>query len=192
MIPQQRIFRTQALQQYARSREKTVLPRIVAPPVFLCCWLLLGLLFLATVLIWRVHTPVYAVVFGALVKQHPASHQAAGGLEVVIFVPATPAPEIQVGDSITLQVVLTRQNLRGTIAEAIPGVMTPDEARQRYALTGDLALVIRQPSVVFRVSLGSTLPPGVVPGSSVSAQMRVGSQSILSLLPMLLQGFLGD
>ncbi len=160
MIPRQSLFRAQALRQYAQGREKTVLPRIVAPPVFLCCWLLLGLLVLATSLAWQVRVPVYAVAFGALLSQRPPNQQAAQRMEAILFVPATPAPEVKVGDSITLQAVLSGQQLSGTIARVIPSVITPDEARQQYALTGDLALVITQPSVVLQVALSATVPTG--------------------------------
>lgn len=36
MMSRQPLFRAQAFQHYARGREKTVLPRFVAPLVFLC------------------------------------------------------------------------------------------------------------------------------------------------------------
>lgn len=191
MISRQHLFRSQALAHYAASREKTVLPRIVTPPVFLCGWLLLGLLLLGTTLAWQAQVPLYAVAAGALLHPQPVSQQTASGLEALLFVPATPAPQLHVGEPITIQVVLTGEPFTGTIVTIVPGVVTPDEARQDYALTGDLALVITQPSVVVQVALGPTLPVDAMEDLSISAQVQVGSQSVLSLLPTLLHGFLG-
>ena len=90
-----------------------------------------------------------------------------------------------------MRTVLSGQQISGTIVRVMPGIMTPAEARQQYALTGDPALVITQHSVVLQVALSASLPTGIVPDSSISAQVRVGTQSVLSLLPKLLQGFLG-
>ncbi|HLV98271.1 MAG TPA: hypothetical protein VKT82_06290 [Ktedonobacterales bacterium] len=191
MISRQHLFRSQALEHYARSREKTVLPRVVTPPVFLCCWLLLGLLLLATTLAWQAQVPIYAAVGGAVLETQPTSQQTTNGLEAIIFVPATPAPQIHVGDQITLAVVLTGETFTGTIATVEPGVMTPDDARQRYALSGDLALVITQPSVVVQVALRPMPPADVTAGLSITTQVQVGAQSVFSLLPTFLSGFLG-
>jgi streptogramin lyase len=190
MIRRQSLFRAQALRQYTQGREKTVLPRIVAPPVFFCCWLLLGLLLLTTSLAWQVQVPIYSAAFGELVQQ-PSSQRSTKGWEAILFVPAISAPEVQAGDAITLQIVLSGQQLSGMIAHVSPGVITPDEARRQYDLQGDLALVITHPSVVLQVALSASLPPGMIADSSVSAQVQVGSQSVLSLLPTLLHGFLG-
>jgi hypothetical protein len=54
MVPRRPLFRAQALQQYTWIREKAVLPRLVAPSVFFCFWLLPGQLLLETVLVWQV------------------------------------------------------------------------------------------------------------------------------------------
>ncbi|MBO0778119.1 MAG: hypothetical protein J2P37_04755 [Ktedonobacteraceae bacterium] len=47
------IYRSEALEYYSRGGEKDVLPRVIAPPVFLWLWLLLGLCIAGViVLIW--------------------------------------------------------------------------------------------------------------------------------------------
>ncbi|HLV97309.1 MAG TPA: hypothetical protein VKT82_01410 [Ktedonobacterales bacterium] len=185
MISPRRLFRAQALEQYAKGREKDVLPRAVAPPVFLFLWMLLGLLVTATVLAWQTHVPTYALASGVLVQQ------TGGGTMAVVFVPASPPPTLQVGQRITLQLAVTGQQFNATIATVEPGVMTPEAARAQYQLTGDLVLVVTQPSVVVTVHWGSAVPAAVFAGSSVNAQVQVGSRSLLSLLPDLLQGTLG-
>jgi hypothetical protein len=184
-------YRTRALQRYARSREKTVLPRFVTPPVFLCCWLLLGLLLLATVLAWQVQVPIYQGASGVLLNDLSSSQQGTNGWQALLFVPATPKSDLHIGASVTVQIVLTGESFVGTIAAVLPGVLTPEQARQRYALAGDGALVITQPSLVVQLTGGLTVPSDVIAGLSVSAQVPIGNQSLLSLLPHLLSGLLG-
>ncbi len=192
MSARRHFFRQEALEHYARSRERDILPRSVAPPVFLLFWGLLLLLLAATVLAWQVQAPVSADAAGFIGQNGQASASPGGNAAAVLFVSANAAAALRAGQSITVQVALTGQTLSGTIATVGVSVLTPDEARQQYALTGDLALVIRQPSVVVILDLGSALPPGVVVGSSVMAQVQVGTQSLLSLLPGLLKGLWGD
>jgi hypothetical protein len=191
MISRQPLFRAQALQQYAQGREKAVLPRFVAPPVFLCLWLLLSLLLLTTALAWHIRLPAYTRASGVLVADLPANQQAAGNMQAILFVPATHTQELRVGTSFTMQIILTGESLVGTIVRVQPGVITPEQARQQYALTVDLALVITSPSVVVQVRIGPTLPADAISGSSVSAQVPVGEQSLLSLLPDWLSGLVG-
>src|SRR5690349_865499 len=110
MLPQRRLFRAQALEHYAKSREKDVLPRPVAPPVVLCLWLLLLVLVTTTVLAWQVRVPTFALASGVIL-QHPE-----GGTMAVVFVPASPPPTMQVGQPITAQLVVTNQQFNATIA----------------------------------------------------------------------------
>jgi hypothetical protein len=191
MVQHKPLFRAEALQHYAQSREKTVLPHAVAPPVFCCCWLLLGLLLLVMLLVWQVHVPIYTVAAGALVHQPADQQSATHQWGAILFVPAAPAPKLHVGDTVTLQVVLIGEHFTGRIASIIPGVVMPEEARQRYALVGDLALVITQPSIIVQVAVDPPLPAEVQGEFSISAQVPAGTQSLLSLLPQLLSGLLG-
>jgi hypothetical protein len=191
MTSRRTLFRAQALQHYARGREKTVLPRFVTPPVLLCLWLLLGLLLLTTALAWHIQVPVYTRAAGALLASPPAEQPAAGTVQAILFVPAHPTPELRVGTSFTGQIVLTGESFVGTIVWVQPGVLTPAQARAQYALTGDLALVITGPAMAVKVAIGPTLPADGLSGSSISAQVPVGEQSILSLLASLLSGLVG-
>lgn len=191
MISRRRFFRQEALEHYARSRERDILPRAVAPPVFLFFWMLLGLLLAATLLAWQIQVPTYAAASGFIAQDGQPGIWPADGISAMLFVPTNSSPTLRVGQQITLRVALTGQTLAGTITTVRPGVITPGEARQRYGLTGDLVLVITQPSVVVTLDLGAALPHGVFPGNSLIAQVQVGTRSVLSLLPDLLKGFVG-
>src|SRR5215469_4949814 len=152
MTSRHTLFRAQALQHYARGREKTVLPRFVTPPVLLCLWLLLGLLLLTTALAWHIQVPLYTRAEGALLPSPSGNQQA------ILFVPAAPMPDLRVGASFSGQIVLTGEAFVGTIARVQPGVVTPGQARTQYALSGDLALVITGPSVVVLVHIELAFP----------------------------------
>lgn len=112
-------------------------------------------------------------------------------MAALLFVPGNPSPALHAGEAIILRVALTIEPFTGSIASVLPGVITPEEARERYALAGDQALVITQPSVVVQVTVEPGLPADVLPGSVVSAQVPVGSASLLSLFPRLLSGVSG-
>lgn len=191
MMSRQPLFRAQALRHYVRGREKTVLPRLVAPPVFLCLWLLLGLLLLTTALAWHIQMPRYTRALGALLAVPSANQHATSAVQAILFVPATPTPELHVGAPFTGQIVLTGESFVGTIARVQPEVVTPAQARAQYALTGDLALVITGPSVVVQVRISLPFPVATRAGSSVSAQVQVGEQSLLSWFPDVLRGLVG-
>ena len=185
MLSQRRLFRAQALEHYAKSREKDVLPRPAAPPVVLVLWGLLGLLVAATILAWQARVPTYALARGVLMQQ------ANGGAMAIIFVPATTTLHVQAGQPIEVQFNVTGQQFNATIATVEPEVLTPEAARARYALTGDLMFVITQPSVVVTAQFQSAGAATLVAGSSLSAEIQVGSRSVLSSLPDLLQGVVG-
>ncbi len=191
MMSRQPFFRTQALQHYAQGREKMVLPRFVAPPVLLCLWLLLGLLLLSTALAWHIQVPHYTRALGALLPSSSGNQHATSDMQAILFVPATSRPELRVGASFTMQIVLTGESFVGTIASMQPGVVTPEQARAQYALTSDLALVITSPSLVVQVRIGPTFPTAARAGLSVSAQVPVGEESLLSWLPDVLSGLVG-
>lgn len=142
MISRRRFFRQEALEHYARSRERDILPRAVAPPVFLFFWMLLGLLLAATLLAWQIQVPTYAAASGFIAQDGQPGIWPADGISAMLFVPTNSSPTLRVGQPITLRVALTGQTLAGTITTVRPGVITPGEARQRYRLTSDLVLVI--------------------------------------------------
>ena len=129
MASQSPLFRAQAREYYAQSREKAVLPRLVTPPVFLCLWILLGLLLMATVLAWQVQVPIYATASGAIIQQPTANQPTMNAPSLVLFVPANPAPTLHVGAPLTVQVTLTGASFTGSIIAVEPGVLTPEQVR---------------------------------------------------------------
>src|SRR5690349_20659827 len=97
------IYRSQALQAYAQQRQKTVLPRFVAPPVFLLCWILLALLASATLVAWLTKVPAYMSASGVVLAGQSGNAEA----EAVIFVPAGSANPVHAGHAIQVQIGTT-------------------------------------------------------------------------------------
>jgi hypothetical protein len=183
------IFRDEAIKSYIESREKDVLPLLVAPPVFLFLWILLGLLLTAGLLAWSAQVPIYQEGTGIVLEQQPAS----GQREVValIFLPATSAPILRAGLPVQVQVGSSGPALTSEIEQVEPGILSPSAARTRYALASSVSETLTEPVVVVSVRLGPSIPAQLYAGSVVSAQVQVGSRRVLSLLPGLDQ-WMGD
>jgi hypothetical protein len=171
------IFRKQAVEKYLQNREKSILPRFVAPPVFLFCWCLLALLLCAGLLTWFGQVPVY--VPGAGMVLYPAGLSSGGsdGARALIFVPYSSALHLHAGQHVQLQLAGQASQLTRAVETVDRTILSPSEVRQRYQF------VISQPGVAITVDLGSRYSARVYAGSVVLAQVEVGSRRLLSLLP---------
>src|SRR5436190_4446530 len=98
------IFRNKALQYYAQSREKDVLPRFVAPPVFIFLWVLLGLLLITTLVAWLGQVPTYVAGSGVVLNQGIKMQQGGNEAVAVIFLPATPSLDVRAGLPMQVQI----------------------------------------------------------------------------------------
>jgi hypothetical protein len=171
------IFRQKAIQKYRESREKTVLPRFVAPPVFFLFWILLILLYGAGLLVWFGQVPAY--VTGSGVVLDTTSSLTSGNREAValLFVPSTSSGHLRPGEPVQLQLVSTGVQITSAITAVEPQILSPSEVRKHYLLS------ITAPSLVVMVALGSQISGSVYAGSPVLAQIEVGSRPFLSLFP---------
>ncbi|HEU5199037.1 MAG TPA: hypothetical protein VFU32_05340 [Ktedonobacterales bacterium] len=176
-MPRRSIFREQALRHYRRSRDKDVLPRFVAPPVFLGFWIVLSLCLVAGGLAWNIRVPVYVAGSGVVAFS--------GEAQAVLFVSAEQQPRIHPGEPVQVNIGSTGPRLLRAITTVVPTLLSPEQARQRYHLDGPLSLLVAEPSVVITVALDTTLSVSAYAGSIVSAQVQVGNVSILSYLPVI-------
>src|SRR5579875_1412417 len=166
------IFRSKTIQKYIQNREKSVLPRVIAPPVFLLCWLILMLLIAAGVAVWLGQVPMYVSGAGAVLGQHTSSQQT-GTAVAVIFLPPSSASQLHVGLPIQLQIGQGGPVLHTTIDTVEYTPLSPQQVRQQYGLQ------VSAPSCVVIADLGSALPPRLYVGSLVQAQIQIGSESLL-------------
>ncbi|MBO0777910.1 MAG: hypothetical protein J2P37_03695 [Ktedonobacteraceae bacterium] len=180
--PKHTIFRERALESYIQRRERGVLLRLVSPPTLIFSWLLLLLLLGAGMLAWSIHVPVSVAGQGVL-------NSSGQQMEAVLFLPANQLTRLHSGQPTKLIIGSTGANLQGVVETVEPRVISPQEARTRFNLQGSLASLVTGPSSVITVRLKSEVFAEIYAGSVCVAQVQVGSQSVLSLIPGLNQIF---
>ena len=170
------IFREQAIEHYRRGRDKDVLPRFAAPPVFLGLWIVLALCLIAGWLAWNIRVPVYVAGTGVI---------AAGEAQAVVFVSAEHQQSLHAGEPVQLQLGRSGPLLRRTVTSVALTLLSPEEARQDYRLDGALSLLVTEPSVAITIALDASNSLSEYAGSIVSAQVQVGDVRLLSFVPMI-------
>jgi hypothetical protein len=176
-VPKRQIFRESALQHYIRNREKDVLLRILPVPMAVFLWVLLSIFLMAGLFAWNVRIPTYTN--GAGIVQ-----ESTGGNSIaVVFLPVGPSTTIQVGESVQIQIGAGGPQIQGFITEVEPDIMSPDSTRSHFQLAGENASLVTQPSLIVLARFRTPVSAKMYAGSSLSAQIEVGSQRILSQLP---------
>ena len=175
MMSRQHIFRDKAIQHYRQSQEIDILPRIVAPRVFLFLWIFLGLLLSSTVLTWLEQVPTRVEGSGVVLDQNRAASGSDGSVAVV-FLPAESADRIHSGQFVQTQVG-ARALSSAVVLTVEPGIKSPNEIKLRYGQA------IAEPAVVATIGFKPTLLAQEYAGTLIHAQVLVGTQSMLSLLP---------
>lgn len=162
------------------ARAQTVLPRFIAPPAPLCLWLLLGCLFTVSLLAWLAHVPVYRNGIATVVNSKDEEL-------VVAFFPPESKSEMRAGQNLSLKVDPAGPPLIRTIAAIEPGIMSPADARKKFNLDDATARTYQSPATVVIARLGKpseTLPASAYEGIVVDAQVEIGSQRLITLLPV--------
>ena len=171
------IFRSKTVQKYTQNREKSVLPRVVAPPVFVLCWIILTFLVVAGIVAWMGKVPLYTTGMGIILAQSTSSNQD-NEATAIIPLPVSTASHLRAGLPIQVQVGQTGPLLTRTIDSIDSTVLSPDEVQQKYALR------VSDPSNLLLVKLGTSISSSTYAGSIVQVQIQTDSQSLLSLFPV--------
>jgi len=187
-IAKRAIFRSKTLQTYMQNREKSILPQVVAPPVFSACWLVLALLIIAVMLIWVEKLPLYVNGSGIIVYSSVSPQQDTGAT-AIILVPSSTIEHLQAGlpgsniehlqTGLPIQVQIDGSVLNSRITAVSHNPLSPDEIHQEYGLS------VAGPAFVITDRLGPALVGNLYAGSLVQAQLQIGSQSLLSLFPFM-------
>lgn len=167
------------MQHYLQSREKTILPLFVAPPVFAFYWLLLGIFLMSGFVAWFGQVPLYASGPGLISTQSPSTeNQHSAQVSALIFLPVSSSSHPQSGWPALVQVSPTASPLNGTVDMIRPGVLSPSEVQKQYSFKVSTAVIVVSVKLaVQNMSLDT--------GSPVSGQIQVGSQHLLALFPIL-------
>jgi hypothetical protein len=179
--PRRQIFRESAMRQYLQRREQDVLPMIVSPPVFACSWFLLALILMAGLLAWSAELPTYISASGVIVQQgqQATSSGTSNTAQAIIFFPSADASHLRTGQAIKLAIGTTT-SISSTITRVQAGIVSPSDARKLYGLDAGEAQVIKEPSTVVIVNLDKSIAAHAFAGSEVTAQVQVGTHSVLS------------
>ena len=169
------IFRKEAMEKYARGRDKNVLPQFVLPPVFVFFWCLLALFVSAGITAWLGQVPVYATGTGVVLNPSTSGNTANGEMTALIFVPSSPSLHLQVGQPISAQIGQAGPQVTTAIGAVESQILSPDEVRKQFSVS------ITDPSVAITALVGPNL--SLYAGSPVQAQIEVGSERLLSLFP---------
>jgi hypothetical protein len=176
------IFREEALQHYKKRNSRDVLPRYISPPVFRAFWVFVLLCFSLLLVAWNIRLPLYlngvAVVISA--QQTPYQDQA-GLFALVLFSPAQTS-HLHQGMSVSLLLPGGSQAVQEDLANT-PALLSPQEVRATYHLDSHLSLLVEQPALVGVLLLRPAELSRLETGALFQAQVQVGSQSLLALLP---------
>lgn len=177
---QRPLFREHALKHYLQKREKDILPRLISPPIFICGWFLLCLVVAVGVVAWLEEVPIFVTGSGIVVAQQQGNDS---GAMARLFLPAREARLVHVGEASLLQVGTTGPSVMSKIVHVEPGLLSPDALHKRYGFNYAGMPIITEPSVAVDVQVGPTVPAHLYAGSPVNAQIQIGTQRVLSLLP---------
>jgi len=180
--PDQSIFRESAVKKHRQRQEQGVLLRVYSPPVWALCWIVLLLLFGAVGFAWSVTVPVSVQGQGVVIEQGPTG-QAEGEVVAILFFSPGQLAGLHVGQPATVSIGSTSTSMAGSVEQVGTALISPSEARSRYNLQGGLAQVITGPSLVVTISIGPAASARIFAGSLCDAQIQIGSQRVLSLLP---------
>ena len=162
-----------------QAKAQTVLPRFIAPPAPLCLWLLLGCLFTVSVLAWLAHVPVYRNGIATVVNSNEEL--------IVAFFPPESKSEMRAGQNLSLKLDPAGPPSVRTIAAIEPTILSPAEARKKFNLHDATARIYQSPAAIVIARLekpSETLPASAYEGIVVEAQVEIGSQRLVTLLPV--------
>lgn len=178
---QRPLFREPAWQHYLQKREKDILPHFVSPPTFICIWIMLCLAVVVGIVAGTQKVPVLVDGVGIVLAQEQNRAVGDKGGTVLVFLPASEAKLVHVGEPSQLQVGLTGPSYSSTIVQVEPGLLSPNDIYKQYGVVCSTMLTITEPSVAVHVGLVPSLSSHLYAGSPVRAQVQIGTQHLLSL-----------
>jgi len=170
------IFRESAMKQYLQKREQDILPNTVSPPFFTYGWLVVLLLVVAGTLAWSSEVPTFMTASGVITAQTANSNAA----QAILFIPTQQATKVKAGEVVQLKLGANGPTRITKIVSVRPGVVSPTDARKLFALDNGAAQVITEPSVIVTVGLDQSISTQTFAGTTVNAQVQIGSHSVLS------------
>jgi hypothetical protein len=177
------IFRKRAIDKYMQRREMHVILRLVSPRMFVFLWILLLLSVGAGVLVWSIQEPIVVQGKGVVVQQKANNGKNGQRIVVLLLLPPDQQANLKVGQPVSISIASTNITFNSTIDNIETGVMSPAAISTQVNLQLPLAPTIAGPSVVATTPIQPMSLAQTYLGSQCQAQVQIGSQSALSLLP---------
>jgi hypothetical protein len=182
------IFRDDAIRRYIESREKAVLPRLVSPQIFLYLWALLGLIATSSAIAWFAKIPIYASGTAIVTRLQSQSRGMGKEPVLVVFLPPQYLSRLRPQQRLFLKFAGMGDRLSWTILSVDSKIHSPDSIQRQFGLSPSAAQAITQPVAVAIAQWEKTptqLPADVYLGSLGRAEIEIGSQRAISLLPVI-------
>jgi len=176
------IFRPRAIEKHVQRQELQVMLRLVSPPMFRFLWVLLLLTICAGVLASFIQEPVVVEGKGIVVQRKAANAKSAPDIVVLLLLPPDKQASLKVGQSVSISIASTNITFTSTI-EKVEGVMSPNEISTGANLSVPLAQTVAGPSTVATAHVEPMSLAKTYLGSQCQAQIQIGSESALTLLP---------
>jgi len=125
--------------------------------------------------------PVLVNGVGLVLTQEQHNALGSKGGTILVFLPASEAKLVHVGEPSRLQIDPTGPSYSSSIAQVEPGLLSPNDIYKQYGVVCSTMLPITEPSVVVHVRLVPSLSSHLYAGSQVRAQVQIGMQHLLSL-----------
>jgi len=180
--PRSTIFRENAVKAYLQGRDKDTLPHFISLPMTLILWVLIVLIVVAGGLAWSAKIPVFVTGTGIVLYESGYS-QSDRRAVALIFLPPEQASRLSVGLPVRIHMSISGPEIVSKIAGVEPRMISPYMACRAYGLDANCAALITRPAVIALVKLDS-LSTATYAGSVLTAEVEVGSQRIISLLPL--------
>lgn len=130
-------------------------------------------------IVWNDEIPIYATAPGIVLNQPGRGAADQQSAEAALFFSAAQLSQLQVGQQALVHIGASKEELASKVIKIEPTVVSPNVIHQRY---GFMAQIVTQPSIVVLIQLNH-VPAATFAGTVLVANVRTGSQRILSMLP---------
>jgi hypothetical protein len=177
------IFRKRALDKYMQRQEQNVVLQLVSPRMFVFLWALLLLAVGAGALVWSIQEPIVVQGKGVVVQPKTANGKTGQAIVVMILLPPDQQANLKVGQPISINITSANITFTSTVQTIEAGVMSPAAITTQLNLPVQLTQTLSGPSVVAVAPVEPMSLAKTYLGSQCEAQVQIGTQSVLSVLP---------
>jgi hypothetical protein len=182
------IFRKEAIEEYIHEQENKVLLKFVSPRLFLCLWVILGLLSGLGVWLCFAEVPLFVSGQGMIVDQDKMNACQGEMLCIIAFFPPDIQSRLFAGKKLMIKQKNQREWLDQPIVIVESEVLSPAEIRKRYHEQAGGMPLPDQPSAVAICRLDPdmhTMHSDLAIEGAFEVRIDAGTRRLGSFLPVL-------